>query len=89
MSYYCAVMIKALDYLVEKFSEHRSKIIVLFNTDEDFRALCEDYLTSAQVLGGDQEKSLKSRETQNEYSQVYAELEKEIMKRLGTHEKTE
>ena len=80
--YYCGVMSTSLEYLLEKFPDHRSKIIVLYNTDEDFRMLCDDYFTAVQGLEKYREKGLKNKDNENEYSQIYVELEKEIIKLL-------
>jgi len=72
-------MRKALDFILSKFPDHRTKIIELYNTDEDFRILCEDYLTSIETLKECRENVIKDREFQNEFLQVNLDLEKEII----------
>jgi predicted secreted protein len=34
---------KELDYMIEKFPQYRAKLIHLFNNNDDFRSLCDDY----------------------------------------------
>jgi hypothetical protein len=72
-------MQEALDYILSRYPDHKAKIIEFFNSDEDFRILCQDYYTSATGLEGSRHNSIKNREVENEYSQVYIELEKEII----------
>ncbi|HUM48184.1 MAG TPA: hypothetical protein PLD84_14735 [Chitinophagales bacterium] len=81
-------MNKSLEYVLEKFPEHRFRIIDLYNVDEDFRMLCEDYLTSAEAIGEYRLHAIKDKGMENEFSQVYVELEKEIIHLLGNEEKS-
>ncbi len=70
--------------MLAKFPDHKTKIINLYKNDEDFRILCEDYLTSAHALEQYRLNAIKDREFENEFSQVYLELEKEIIHLLET-----
>ena len=79
-------MTKELVYILGKFPDHSDKIIDLYNKDEDFRILCEDYLTSVQALEECRLNVIKDREFENEFSQVYVELEKEIIHLLETYQ---
>ena len=72
-------MRKVLDYILKKFPDLRPKIIDFYNNDEDFRTLCEDYLTSAEALEKCRLNVIKDKEFENEYLQVYVDLEKEIL----------
>ena len=72
-------MQKSLEYILSKYPDHGPKIIEIYNKDEDFRILCEDYYTSAHALEKSRNNTMKDREVENEYSQVYVELEKEII----------
>ena len=78
-------MQEALEYILSRYPDHRAKIVEIFNNDEDFRILCEDFYTSATALEGSRQSTIKNREVENEYSQVYVELEKEIIHLLETH----
>ena len=72
-------MRKAFDFILTKFPDQRTKIIELYNRDEDFRILCEDYLTSVQTLDECRQNVIKDREFENEFLQVNLDLEKEIV----------
>lgn len=72
-------MRKAFEYILTRFPEYRAKIIDLYNKDEDFRILCDDYLGSADALEECRKNVIKDKEFENEYSEVHLELEKEII----------
>ena len=72
-------MRKAFDYILSKFPDHRTKIIELYNKDEDFRILCEDFLTSIETLEDCRQNVIKDREFENEFLHVNLDLEKEII----------
>lgn len=72
-------MRKAFDHILAKFPDQRTKIIELYNNDEDFRILCEDFLTSTQTLEECRQNVIKDREFENEFLQVNLDLEKEIV----------
>lgn len=80
-------MRKAFEYILAKFPDQRTKIIDLYNKDEDFRILCEDYLTSGEVLEKCRLEVMKDRAFENEFSQIYLDLEKEIIHLLERREK--
>lgn len=75
-------MDKALEYILTKFPDHRAKIIDLYNTDEEFCSLCEDYLVSAQAIKDYRENVEKNTGFEIEFMQVYIELETEIVQLL-------
>lgn len=75
-------MRKALESILSKFPDHRNKIIELYNKDEDFRILCEDYITSVQTIEECRQKVLDDRGVENEFLQVNLDLEKEIVRLL-------
>jgi len=72
-------MRKSLDFILSKFPDHRKKIIELYNADDDFRILCEDYLTSKETLQECRQNVIKDREFENEFLQLNLDLEKEIV----------
>lgn len=78
-------MSKALHYILAKYPDHASKIIELYKKDEDFRLLCEDWLTTAKSLEEYRLSGIKDRESENEFAQVYLELEKEISRLLSLY----
>jgi len=72
-------MRKSLDFILSKFPDHRTKIIDLYNSDDDFRILCEDYLTSRETLQECRQNVIKDREFENEFLKLNLDLEKEIV----------
>ena len=80
-------MDKALEYAVRKFPDHAASISNLYRTSEDFRILCEDYLTSVQIVESSRQKALTDKLVENEYIQVSFELEKEIFHMLRRRSK--
>ena len=79
-------MTKVLEYIVAKFPDHSSKIIDLFSRNEDFRILCEDYMTSMNEVEERRLNVIKNREVEQEFLKVYMELEKEIIHVLNAYE---
>jgi hypothetical protein len=80
-------MDKALEYVVSKFPDHAASISDLYCTCEDFRIVCEDYLTSVQTIEASRLRVLTNRSVENEYAQVSLELEKEIFHMLQRRNK--
>jgi hypothetical protein len=78
---------KALEYMLAKYPDHNAKIIDLYSKDEDFRILCEDYLTIAQSIEKCRLNVIKDKEYKNEFVQVYLDLEKEIIHLLERMDK--
>ena len=81
------IMRKAFDHILSKFPDHRAKIIELYNRDEDFRILCDDYLTSVQTIEEYRLKTLSDREYESEFLRIYLDLEKEIIRLLEANAK--
>jgi hypothetical protein len=71
-------MEKALEYILRKYPDHSDSMIDLYSTDDDFRILCEDYLTTVSTLEESRLKVLNDRTLENEFLQLSLELEKEI-----------
>lgn len=71
-------MRKALDYILGIKPDQSARIIELYNKDEDFRTLCDDYLASAEALAECRNKVLKERQYENEFMEINLELEREI-----------
>ena len=78
-------MTKELVYILGKFPEHSDKIIGLYNKDEDFRILCEDYVISIQAAEERRLNAIMDRRIEKEFLHVNIELEKEIIHLLETH----
>ena len=69
--------------MLAKYPDHGTKLIDLYNKDDDFRILCEDYLDIAQSIEKYRQNVIKDKEYKNEFIQVYLDLEKEIIRLLG------
>ena len=78
-------MTKELVYILGKFPEHSDKIIGLYNKDEDFRILCEDYVISIQAAEERRLNAIMDRRIEKEFLHVNIELEKEIIHLLEAY----
>ena len=76
-------MKKAFDHILLKFPDHRAKIMDLYHREEDFRTLCIDYLNTLQSLEDCRKSSIIDMEIEIEYSQLFIDLEKEIIRLLS------
>ena len=79
-------MTKELVYILGKFPEHSDKIIDLYNKDEDFRTLCEDYISSMKAAEERRLNAIMDRKIEKEFLHVNMELEKEIIHLLEVHQ---
>ena len=69
---------KALEYVLNKYPDQSARVIELYSTDEDFRILCNDILATGEALEQCRQNALKDREYENEFLQVFLDLEKEV-----------
>ena len=70
----------------KKFPGQSERIEELFESDEDFRTLCEDYITSIQAAEERRLNAIMDRKIEKEFLHVNIELEKEIIHLLETHQ---
>jgi hypothetical protein len=75
-------MEKALEFILIKFPEHRDKMLDVYCTDDDFRILCEDYLTTVNTLEESRLKRISNQTIENEFVMLSLDLEKEIIRTL-------
>jgi len=75
-------MDNALEYILAKFPDHAVEITDLYDRDEDFRSLSEDYLSSMQALEQCRQNLTKNTEFEQYFLQVKLDLEKEIIQLL-------
>lgn len=74
--------------VVERFPESREALRQLFESDQSFQSLCDEYEACLIALRYWRESSLpEAPEFRNEFSSLLGELEKEIMQHLsrGAH----
>jgi DNA repair ATPase RecN len=68
-----------LNLIKQKFPEDQGRIENLYKTNEDFRALCEDYLSCIQHLKKFKKEFNQKQYTLEEYENMQKELEKELV----------
>ena len=64
---------------ITQFAEYMEAIKRLYTVDDDFKALCDDYVTSKNKIEKLKEKTLENMRNELEYEQLSRELEKEIL----------
>ena len=68
---------------IEQFSKYMKSISVLYLTDEDFKTLCDDYITTKTNIQKYQGRLREDVERKLEYEHLSIELEKEILRYLS------
>ena len=76
-------MNKNLDFILERFPEHRGKITDLFATNDNFRILCEDYLRCKSNLFKFSQNIKRDSRLKNEYKMLSLDLEQEVIQFLN------
>lgn len=77
----------ALENVLERFPDHSIKIIDLYDKDEEFRVLCEDYLTSLKSIDQLRTGAIKTNPFEKEFMHLSLELEKELGEILNSERK--
>ncbi len=80
-------MTNALEHVLAKFPDHSVKIIDLYDKDEEFRILCDDYLTSQLTLEQLRTDALKTNPFETEFMHLSHELEKELREILNSEKR--
>ncbi|TVL99764.1 MAG: hypothetical protein CV087_16635 [Candidatus Brocadia sp. WS118] len=74
----------SLFFILKRFRKHSEKIQCLFNENDSFRSLCEDYQVCAKALKyWSHSRSSKAPTRREEYSVLLQELEEEVLIYLG------
>ena len=74
-----------LKLVSERFGQVREPAARLFERDEDFRELCEEYAMCAQAVTRLDSGSASSEELRNEYTALLLRLEHELLRYLEEH----
>jgi len=74
-----------LGFVNERFQQVRDHAGYLFENDENFRDLCEDYEDCAKSLARLESSSSSSRAMFDEYSALLLRLERELLRYLEEH----
>lgn len=77
-------MRKELIHTLDRFPEYRTKIQGLYQLNEDFRSLCEDYFLCREQLQKIKTQNLSGKLTQIECQQLCLDLEKELINYIGS-----
>jgi len=64
---------------IAQFAEYIETIKMLYRVDDDFKTLCDDYVTSKMKMEKSTGKPLEERRNELEYEQLSRDLEKEIL----------
>jgi len=73
-------MEKELDNILQRFPQYRKKIIALYSSNEDFKALSIDYLQCKNTLSRfKQQLIVADVRMENEYKALCLDLEQEIL----------
>ena len=62
-----------------QFAKYIETIKLLYNVDDDFKTLCDDYLSSKTSLEKFKERFVEDKQRELEYKRLSVELEKEII----------
>jgi len=70
---------------IDKFENFMESIIILYLTDDEFKAICDDYCTSKINIEKYKKKSEEDRQSKADYESLSVELEEEILKFLSRY----
>ena len=80
-------MYKELDHMLERFPQHRGRIIELYDRNEDFRSLCNDYLQCKLTMEKFEKDVRHGIRMENQYRVLNLDLEREVLHFLNTSKK--
>jgi hypothetical protein len=75
-----------IKFMMSRFSAYKEQILDAYETNEEFKSLCEDFYSSALILENYKKKMLKDKKNELEYRKVFLDLENEILNFLGTED---
>ena len=81
------IMNEEIIYMLDRFPKHRKIILKTYNTNDDFKSLCQDFYFSARTLEHYKNDMIKNLKGELEYQRVFADLEKEIVGYLNSDDK--
>lgn len=64
--------------MLNQYPDHSAKIVELYSADEDFRVLCNDFYSIGEALDQSRSTSIKDKEYESEFLQVFLDLQKEL-----------
>ena len=72
-------MTRELIYIIERFPTYQVRIIDLYEHDQDFRQLCNDYCLSMNMLEAFRKTEPDFKKVKRDYEQVSEDLKKELL----------
>ena len=72
-------MQKELDYMIGRFPRYRARVIELFNCNDDFKSLCDDYWQCHNNLYRLNEQANREPRLENGYKMLSLTLEQEVL----------
>ena len=79
-------MSEDVKFMMSRFSAYKEQILDAYETNEEFKSLCEDFYSSALILENYKKKILKDKKSELEYRKLFLDLENEVLNFLGTEE---
>lgn len=76
-------MTRELDHMINAFPAHRGKLIDLYDTNEDFRSLCDDYWQCNCSLNKIHQDATHDKRSENSYKMLCLDLEQEVLQYLN------
>jgi hypothetical protein len=76
-------MSEDVKFMVDRFSAYKDQILDAYQTDDEFKTLCEDFYSSALILGNFKKKLLQDKRSELEYRKLFLDLESEVLDFLG------
>ena len=73
-------------FMMDRFSLYKDQILEAYQTNDEFKSLCEDFYSSALILENLKQKLLKDKRSELEYRRLFLDLENEILDFLGTED---
>lgn len=78
-------MDSALAMVSERFPQVQDRAAILFDRDDDFRELCEEYQACTQTVSRLESSGAASAAVRNEYAALRLRLERELLRYLEEH----
>ena len=75
-------MNKEVSFLLSRFPTYRTRILEEYDKNEDFKALCDDFYSSAQMLQERQRQLMIDTQRELEYRRLFLDLEQEMVEFL-------
>jgi hypothetical protein len=79
-------MSEDVKFMMSRFSAYKDQILDAYETNEEFKSLCEDFYSSAMILENYKRKILKDKKSELEYRKLFLDLENEVLNFLGAED---